>query len=179
MKNPNTNSKKRKRATQQIRDPDPSCTYGYRSIPITLALVNHLVEALPKWINDNPDEKFITKFYLSNRMARATYFELLAKHEHLKEVHDEAMRALGERMLGRAVDNKANFAAVKHVLHRYAPEFNQDDEHHAKLRQDEAVITGLQTLYLQEVKRTVLLDEFVESKKPIDVKVNDDKNTLE
>lgn len=180
MKNLNTSIKpKRINKPRQPRDfvptdTDPKSTFAWRAIPVSDAMVNRYVEELYLWVENNPNEKFITKFYMSKGLARQTYFDLIERHDHLREAHNSAMRLMGERMVGNSIDFKANWAPVAKLMHMYAPEFKAVDEHHAKLRIEENQAMGVQTVYLPAFRETKELDEH-QNKKAINVKNTPDQ----
>lgn len=126
---------KKKPVTKRARpNVDPDCIYSYRMIPISPAMVNKMIDELVDWPLLNPKAKTITEYYLSKGLRHDSYYRLLAKYPLLKESHEVAMRRLGERLWGRAVDKEADWSAIRHRLHSYAPEFDEDNKYHARLK---------------------------------------------
>lgn len=116
---------------------DTNIDFSFKVIPVSDAFINKLCEELPAWVRDNQEAKFLTEFLNYKGLTWDCYQKLCVKHAHLKEANDMAKRMMGERMFSRAVDNKSNWAAVKHRLYSYAPEFKQDDEYQAALKAKE------------------------------------------
>ena len=165
---PQHNTIKPKRTKVRRTNPDPRAMYAWRQIPITQASINKYIEELPGWVEANPDAKFLTKFYRSHGVACTTWYALIKENVKLKQAYEEAMRELGERQYSNSVDFKANWAPVKHMLHRYAPEFKEADEHHARLRDQNTQVMGLQVVQLPPIERTQVLDDH-ELKKAKDI----------
>lgn len=127
----NTHKKiKTKRASPNT---DPDCIYSYRTIPVSLAMVEKMAEELMEWPAKNPTAKTITEFYLSKGLTQQTYNRLVNKYDFLKDAHEITLRRLGERLWGRAVDNEAAWKPIQFMLHNYAPEFKEATEYHHKM----------------------------------------------
>lgn len=126
-----TNKKIKAKRASPITDPD--CIYSYRTIPVSLAMVERMAEELMEWPAKNPTAKTITEFYLSKGLTQQTYNRLVNKYDFLKDAHEITMRRLGERLWGRAVDNDAAWKPVHFMLHNYAPEFKEATEYQHNL----------------------------------------------
>jgi hypothetical protein len=122
--------KKTKRTSPAI---DPNCFYSFKMIPISQVMVDKWVDEVLEYAAVSIN-KTISGFYRSKGLRNDTYYKLLGRHPELKASHEEAMRMMGERLWGRAVDKDADWAAVKHRLHNYAPEFDEDNKYHNRLK---------------------------------------------
>ena len=130
-----------KKRTRTVNN-DPECLYSYRSIPISEAMVERMIEDLNDWPIKNPDEISVTEFYLSRGIARSTYYDLLKRHPRLKETHDNTMRRMGERLLKRSINKEAVWQPVQFMLYSYAPEFKEATEYHQQLGQKQLESTN-------------------------------------
>lgn len=146
-------------------NPDPSATFAWRQVPIDMAIINKMAEELPSWPLLNPDAYFLSEFYVAHGIAKRTFYDLVQRHEHLRDAHQIAMQRLGERMVSKALDNKANVTMAKHIMHMYSDDFNRADIHHSSLRKEELKESGLQVVHLYPVDKTEELDKFVDKKK--------------
>ena len=136
-------------------DLDPNCDFCLKKIPIHPARIQRMKEALATWLDENPEVKSISEFYYAQGISMKTYYRLLKKDEELQELHDMTLHRLGEKLWGRAVDNRANWNAVKYMLHNYAPIFKEAREYEAQLaRKDEAV---------NNAPQIVVIDRFPDS----------------
>jgi hypothetical protein len=123
--------KKAKRKSPDSADKD--MLFCFKMIPISQAKVQKLIDELETWPEKNPKEKTITAFYRSHGLTRSTFYSLIAKHPALKESHEIAMRTLGERLWGKAVDKEADWKPIHFNLHNYAPEFKENYAFHAAM----------------------------------------------
>ena len=123
--------KRPKRAAPTV---DPDCLYSYRMIPISQAFVDQMTEELIDWPSKNPNAKSISQYYRKKGLGSRTYNRLLNRHPLLKEIHEEVMIELGERLWESAVDNKANWTAVRFRLQNYGGEFDEANKYHAALQ---------------------------------------------
>ena len=147
-KKPNT--KETETTKRDKVDLDPNCDFCLKKIPISLARVQRIKEALAIWLDENPEVKSISEFYYAMGISMKTYYRLLKKDEELQELHEMTLRRLGSKLWGRAVDNRANWNAVKFMLHTYAPEFKEAREYEAQLsKKEDAVNTGPQIVVLE------------------------------
>lgn len=129
-----TEEKETKRATS-----DPACLYAFKSNEISPACLDKWEEELRAFPKAKPKAKFIREFYQAKGWKKSTYFSLIARQPQLKEAHEDVMEELGDRLWGRSVDRQAHWESVKHRLHRYGPEFKEDDLHAASLRKIESL----------------------------------------
>ena len=115
---------------------DIECRHSYQKKSINLAWVERLAERLDKWLEDEPDALYIAQFYRKEGLTKDSYDNLVNGHDFLKRTHSETMRELGDRMWAKCVMNKANLAAVRLRLPRYAPENLKDEEILAKVKEE-------------------------------------------
>lgn len=128
----------RKKPNKREKDNnDPDHSFSFKVMPMSEAFINKLSDELPIWVLNNPDARFLTEFITFKGMTWDSYQKLVQKYPRLKAAHDSAKRMMGERMFCRAMDNKANWQAVKHRLYSYAPEFREDEEYHAQMKAKE------------------------------------------
>lgn len=128
-------TEKKLRAKRAAPITDPDCVYSWRTIPVSLAMVEKIAEELLEWPAKNPQAKTITEFYLSKGLKKETYNRLVNRHEVLRDAHEITMLRLGERLWGKAVDNQASWKPIHFMLHSYAPEFREADKYHASLKE--------------------------------------------
>lgn len=127
---------------------------AFKSIPISKAMVEQMVEELPDWPKKNPDNKTITEYYLSKGLVHSTYYNLLNKYPELKEAHQIALRRIGERLWGNAVDRKSDWAATRWNLHNYAQEFKDNNAYLAALAKQENENVGPAVVVIEKMPET-------------------------
>lgn len=130
----NHSNKKKIVAKPRTMDVDPKMDYSFRTIPVSKAMVNRLIEELKEWpFNPANVHKTITQFYIRNGFKRRTYYDLLNKYPDLKDMHEQTMLQMGEDLWFRSVEKKFDWSPVKHRLYRYSPEFQEDSEYNAAI----------------------------------------------
>ncbi len=134
------------------RDLDANCDYCLKKIPISLGRIEKIKDQLRAWYDENPEAKAISEFYHTLGISHNTYYRLLHKDPELKELHESTLRRLGNRLWGKSVDNKANWNAVRFMLHQYAPEFKEAKEFDANLakKEDNAAASAPQFIVIKD-----------------------------
>jgi len=127
---------------------------AFKAIPVSKSMVEQMIEELPDWPKRNPENKTITEYYLSKGLVNSTYYNLLNKYPALKEAHQIALRRIGERLWGNAVDRKADWASTKWNLHNYAEEFKENNAYHARLANEESDKNGPAFVVIEKMPET-------------------------
>ena len=161
MKKPITSDSitKSKKVSKVRTNPDPSATFAYRQIPISLAMVNNMADDLLVYHKTNPETITISDFWNDRGIARSTYYDLLDRHPHLKAAHQVALSRLADRMINVSFKSQGNWNVAKHVIHAYGEDYRKYDEHHSNLKQDQTVAMGIQLVQLPSVEKTKELDD--------------------
>jgi hypothetical protein len=133
---------------------DSEHVYSWRSIPVSRQHVDRIIEELREWPALHPEAKFIGDFYRSRDLSKATYGKLIDRYPDLKELHTEVMSILGERLLGKAIENKGNWNATKWCLHNYGEEFRENNTYHAKLANEESQNNGPTIVVIEKMPET-------------------------
>lgn len=128
--------------------------YAFKEIPISEAFINRMIEDLKKWPDDNPEEKFLTKFYLGKGLSRDSYDNLLSRHPELKETHKMTMQLLGERLLSKAIDKKTDWPATRWCIHNYSQDFRDNNSYHAALSNQEHENKGPAIVVIEKAVET-------------------------
>lgn len=137
---------------------DPNCEFCLKKMPISLGRIERIKDSLRTWLDNNPEAKVISDFYYAMDISMKTYYRLLERDPELKELHDMTMRRLGNKLWGRSVDNKANWNAVKFMLHSYAPEFKEAREYEAALsKKDDSTDKGPQIVVIEKFPNSDLV----------------------
>ena len=116
---------------------DAKCEYSMKQIPVSQAKINRMIEDLETWAERHPNAKAMHEFYYAHNLSKDTFTRICSKSPSLKEAKEVVQRKLGFKMWGKAVENKANFNAVKYMLHQYADDFKEADSYHANLNKKE------------------------------------------
>lgn len=142
-KKPQVNTKEKTKAKRAAVVSAEEGIYSWRTIPISSAMIEAWTKKLSTWVQENPEAKTITEFIFSLGLNRGSYHKLLEKHPHFKEEHEKAMARLGERLWGNAVDKKADWSAVRFMLHQYSPEFDDAKKYETALKEKIASAGGI------------------------------------
>lgn len=129
-----SNTSQKSATKSRISGPkDDDFIYSFRRFPASEAFVRRLTQDLYQWFRRNPMAKSIRKFFDERRIASSTYYDLVKREEHLREVHEFVMLQLGEGLWENAVDRKTDWAATKWRLSKYSKEFADLEKHHVDL----------------------------------------------
>jgi|ERR1043165_930940 hypothetical protein len=112
---------------------DPRMIFSFRDYPISEAAIERIIKELIDWFYANPQAKTMSAFYHSYGIHPFTYSRLLKRSDKLKQAHEAIMYFIGNRLWELAVDKRGDWAAIKHRLYRYAPEFQEDSDYHSEL----------------------------------------------
>lgn len=133
----NTKEVKKKSTKRPSPTFDSDCIYAWRTIPVSKAFVDRLLQRLLLWIDENPKAKFITDFYTKEGLKKDNYYTLVNRYPDLKDAHELVMRKLGERLLSKAIDKEVHWPAAHFMLHNFGQEFDDANKYHARLKQEE------------------------------------------
>lgn len=142
MKKPQPTTKRNIKSKNSTIDTQIETIYAFKGIPVTQRVADKWAEELEQWVKDNPEAKTITQFIRQKEITRSNYYDLMKRHTSLATANENALRELGERLWGNAVDKKADWKPVHHMLHTYAPEFDQANKYHADLKKEVEAIAG-------------------------------------
>ena len=146
-----TNINKDETSKVEIIDLDRNCEFSLRQIPISKARVEQIIDELESWYDRNPTAKYVHEFYYAMGISDDTYLRLRKKHPRLQQLHEITMRRLGHKLYANAVDCKANWNAVKFMIHHYAPEFKEAREYEAQLsKKDDVTDRGPQFIVIDQ-----------------------------
>lgn len=137
IKKPQPSTKNNSKTKRKTPIGGDDLVYAFKVIPVSESIVEEWAEELEKWVKKNPKAKTITEFIRFKGINRSTFYNLIKKHQCLADAHENAMRELGERLWGDAVDRKADWKAVQFMLHTYAPEFELANKYHSDLKKQE------------------------------------------
>lgn len=130
---------------------DSEMFYCFKQIPITQATIDHWVKELNERPQTHPEEDTITEFLVEKEIARVTYYAMLKKFPDLKYAHELYLQRIGERHLREARKGKANWQATHWNLHNYSPEFDANNQYHAKLKKDSgSQVTGIRLVEIRD-----------------------------
>jgi len=145
-KKPQVNNKEKAKAKRAPVISSEDGIYSWRTIPISQAMIEEWTNKLSTWVQLNPEAKTITEFIYSLGLTRGSYYKLLDKHPYFKEEHEKAMARLGERLWGNAVDKKADWSAVRFMIHSYSPEFDEAKKYETALKEKIAAAGGIRVV---------------------------------
>ena len=115
---------------------DSTHIFSYRGFPISKAQVDSMTQELHTYCEDNPTSYSISDFYHKRGVSRASYYVLLGKYSGLKEAHEICMEKLGDKLWARSIEKKLDWNAVKSRMHRYNPDFLEDQKIQARIAAD-------------------------------------------
>ena len=146
-----TITKRKSRAIKPARiSEDPDVVYAWKEIPVTQLVADKWARELDNWIIENPKAKTITQFYRSKGLQKWQWESLILKYTIINEANENALRELGERLWGKAVDRAADWKPVHFMLQNYAPEYDKSNKYHADLKKEvEAIASNFIVKMLQ------------------------------
>ena len=132
----NTNGKAGKSAKNVSLFASSKAFFAYKHIPMNDLMLERLCDDLLEWYKNNTNVRAISGFYIQRGINPKIYYDLVKKHENLKEIHDFVLQCIGERLWEDALDKKKGmeWAAAKYRLWRCGKEFREDAEFNAALK---------------------------------------------
>ncbi len=105
--------------------------------PLTETTIENWARELTTWCLDpKNDARFVADWRRTKQISRFDWRRLREKFPRLQEACDEVNEYIGQKLYTRAVDNKANWSAVRHSLYQHAPEFLEAEKFHADLKKE-------------------------------------------
>jgi hypothetical protein len=148
--------KPKKAAKNSIEACDTIYDLATQSIkPISMNIINSWAQDLIKASLD-PETLTIEDWLCKKLITRSTFWRLKEKHPVLKEAHEFALQAIGNRRWTGCAKFDLHPAAVMPTMSHYNPDYIKDEERRAKLK---AMIANQE----QQQRQVVVMEVFPES----------------
>lgn len=133
-KESNNNSRKIKATrVEAYEDSDKEMIFSFRTIPVSQAMIDRMVDELPEWPLKNPSQNSLSEFYLGKGISKANYERLRKKYPRLQEAHEIAAERLGNKIWNLSLEKKYDWNPARFLLYHTSHEYRESCEYHSKL----------------------------------------------
>lgn len=119
--NPNTSSNKQSKPVFDFY----LDMFTLREKPITAEWIEKFALRLVSWAITDPNALTISEFYIAEGVNRTTYNKWCEIYPYLKDAHEFALQAIGNRRMGGGLTRKYSEGLVKYTQPMFDPEFKE------------------------------------------------------
>lgn len=135
--------------------------YTGRLVPVPETFLERLGQELLRWSEEEGKDYQlkITQFLRKKGIPRKTYYQWIERSPILKNYHEEALQALGDKRESKAFNGEGNVPITMFTMPHYDPDWKVLAEWRSKMAKDEGQATGNITIHMETAPSSSLVPE--------------------